>query len=360
MVVVLLYSLVGCTTRATSQESQQRDSEDVVGQLLTSVTEDDLVLRRQAAADLCIAMLKRNRVWRVEPFNWKIPTEEDIRMEVKAVRSSKQKPDLAIANMCAHCMGMLRGAVWRTPPVTKADPFEEELVSIVKTTNDPVVKTILLVGLASSPTARARDVIVASTADGDLGVRQSANFLVQLCSANSFGPIGVIHIGSPAGDVDASGQKIRAVYRWDRTVGADWGPMEGGLQTRLVIQPPAPRVGATIAGSLLVRNVSEGPKSVLSSVHPVQHLRILHNKEYLWPKVDPAPRPPDDMTLAPGEQKTLWSFRLNDFINTPSPGKYEIWLRDTDGLLPPQSNRVLFELDTPNQTLQRAGEDAGR
>jgi hypothetical protein len=136
--------------------------------------------------------------------------------------------------------------------------------------------------------------------------------------------------------------------------------MEGGLQTKLVIQPTAPRVGATIAGSLVVRNVSEGPKSVLSSVHPVQHLRILHNKEYPRPKVDPAPRPPADMTLAPGEQKTLWSFRLNDFINTSSPGKYEIWLRDTDGLLPPQSNRVLFELSMPNQRLRRPGGDAGR
>ena len=337
-----------------------RDSDDTVGQLLTSVTEDDLDLRRQAAADLCIAMLKRNRVWRAEPFNWKIPTEEGLRMEVGAVRSSKQRRNLALANMCAHCMGMLNSGAWRTSPTEEADPLEEKLVSIVRATDDPVVKIILLVGLASSATAGARDAVVAATGDVDLGVRKSANYLVQRCAANSFGPIGVIHIGSPAGDIDASGQKIRAIYRWDKSVGAGWGPMEGGLQTRLVIQPTAPRVGATIAGSLVVRNVSEKPKSVLSSVHPVQHLRILHNKKYLWPKVEPVPRPPADMTLAPGEQKTLWSFRLNDFINTSSPGKYQIWLRDTDGLLPPRSNRVLFELERPNQTLQRTGEDAGR
>ena len=338
--IVLFCGLVGCTTRGTSQEAQLKKTDHSVGQLLTSVIEDDLEVRRQAAADLCIAMLKRNGVWRVEPLNWKILTEEEIRMAVGGVRSSKQERELALANMCAHCMGMLKSGAWRTAPIDEEDPLEENLVSVVRATDDPVVKIMILVGLASSPTTRARDAVVAATSDAVLGVRKSANYLVQRGTANYFGPIGVIHIGSPAGDVDASGQKIRAIYRWDKTVGAGWGPMEDGLQTRLVIQPTAPPVGATIAGSLVVRNVSEVRKKVVSSVHPVQHVRILHNKKYVWPKVEPVPRPPAGMTLAPGEQKTLWSFTLNDFIKTSSPGKYEIWLRDTDGWLPPQSNRV--------------------
>jgi hypothetical protein len=216
---MLLASMIGCTTHEAEDRSVATDSTVDLHGLLDSVTQDDLDGRREAAADLCIAMLKKNGVWRTDPFNWKIPTEEDIRAEVEHVPSSKQKPDLAIANMCAHCMGMLRSGVWRTLPVTKAEPFEERLIRIVKTTDDAVVKTILLVGLASSSTEGARDVIVAATADDDLGVRKSANYLVQRCSANSFGPIGVIHIGSPAGDVDVSGQRIRELYGKDKTLG---------------------------------------------------------------------------------------------------------------------------------------------
>ena len=167
-------------------------------------------------------MLKRNDVWRKrkEFFDWKTPTEEGIRLEVKAVRSSKQSPDLATANMCAHSMGMLEFGAWRTAPTEDTDPLEEKAIAVVKTTHDSVVKTILLVGLASSPTAKARDAVVAATADADLGVRMSANFLVQRCSANHFGPIGVIHIGSPAGDVDISGRRMRELHEIDKLLGA--------------------------------------------------------------------------------------------------------------------------------------------
>ncbi len=188
--------------------------------LLHSVTQDDIDLRRQAAADISISILKENGVWRTDNSNWKIPTEEGIRMEVKGVRTSDQEPHLAIANMCAHTMGMLRSAAWRTAPLEKAETLEKEVISVLTATDDPVAKTILLVGLASSPTESARDVVVASTADADLGVRKCANYLIQQCSANSLGPIGVIHIGSPPGDVDASGQKIRAMYEKDKTLSA--------------------------------------------------------------------------------------------------------------------------------------------
>ena len=115
-------------------------------------------------------------------------------------------------------MGMLKSGAWRTAPVTKADPLEDRILDIVKTAEDPVVKTILLVGLASSSTEKARDAVVGATADSDLGVRKSAKFLVQRCSANHFGPIGVIHSGSPEVDVDASGQKIREMYKKDKTL----------------------------------------------------------------------------------------------------------------------------------------------
>lgn len=218
VVIPLLIVLVGCTVRTTSQEMRPTDSTVGFDHLLRDATKNDLNSQRQAAGDLCIAMLKRNDVWQVDPLNWKIQTEDGIRLEVKAVSSSKQRPDLAIANMCAHCMGMLKPGAWRTAPVTKADPLEDRILDIVKTTEDPVVKTILLVGLASSPTEKARDAVVASTADADLGVRRSANYLVQRGSANSFGPIGVIHIGSPEVDIDASGQKIREIYKNDKTL----------------------------------------------------------------------------------------------------------------------------------------------
>lgn len=218
-VIVLVSLLVGSSTQEAERDTQLRDLPDEFRDLLKSVTQDDIRVRRQAAADLCISILKRNGVWRTDPRNWHIRTEEGIRMEVKAVRTSKQKPDLAIANMCAHCMGMLKSGAWRMAPVGKTDPVEKELLSLLSVTDDPVVKTMLLVGLASSPTVKARDAIIAATADSDLGVRKSANYLVQHCSANDFGPIGVIHIGSPAGDVDASGQKIRAMYKEDKTLG---------------------------------------------------------------------------------------------------------------------------------------------
>jgi hypothetical protein len=217
-VIALLIVLVGCTVRSTLQEKRPPDSTGAFDHLFRAATKNELESRRQAAADLCIALLKRNDVWQVDPLNWKIQTEDGIRLEVKAVRSSKQQPDLAVSNMCAHCMGMLKPGAWRTAPVTKVDPLEDRILDVVKTTEDPVVKTILLVGLASSSTEKARDAVVASTADADLGVRKSANYLVQRCSANSFGPIGVIHGGSPETDVDASGQKIREMYKKDKTL----------------------------------------------------------------------------------------------------------------------------------------------
>jgi len=115
---------------------------------------------------------------------------------------------------------MLKSGSWSTAPIEKADPAEQDLIRALDAANDPVVRTLLLVGLASSPTLQARDAIVAATADADLGVRRSANYLVERCSANHFGPVGVIHIGSTKEEVDASGSKIRELYKQDKTLGA--------------------------------------------------------------------------------------------------------------------------------------------
>ncbi|MHC4656147.1 MAG: hypothetical protein ACYS91_14195 [Planctomycetota bacterium] len=350
-VIALLIVLVGCTVRSTSQETRPTDSTGAFEHLLRAATKNDLNSRRQAAADLCITMLKRSDVWQADPLNWKIPTEEGIKLEVKAVRSSKQQPDLAVSNMCAHCMGMLKSGAWRTAPVTKADSLEDRILDIVKTTEDPVVKTILLVGLASSSTEKARDEVVAATADADLGVRKSANYLVQRCSANSFGPIGVIHGGSPEVDVDAASRKIRAIYRWDKTLGVGWGPMRDGLQTRLVVEPLVGHFGQAISGSLVVRNLSDKPLSVPNKVHPMQYFKVLHNKKYVDRKTDVIPPALPKMTIIPGNQLRVWAFRLDELFSLSMPGDYEVWLPETDGALPPHSNRIQLKMEALNQRI---------
>jgi|WetSurMetagenome_2_1015567.scaffolds.fasta_scaffold130722_2 hypothetical protein len=219
-ILFFLILLTGCKAREFGDKSESTTQTKEYNNLLGLVIKEDISSRHQAAADLCIILLKRNNMWKPDPLNWKIPTEDGIRGEVQAVQSSNQEPYLAIANMCAHCMGMIKSGIWRTSPVNNIDPLEKKIISIVKSTNDPVVKTIFLVGLASSPTEIARDVIVDSTADDDLGVRMSVNFLIERCSANYFGPIGVIHSGSSESDVEKSGQKIRMIYKEDKTLSA--------------------------------------------------------------------------------------------------------------------------------------------
>lgn len=231
-VAILLGTLASmpALVKAEAKEPAKLDENAVSGK--------DIVAQRHAAADLSILLMKRNGIWYEDPLNlnWKILSEDDFRREVKVVGSS-QEMDLALPNMCAHCMGRLITGAWRTPAIEKKDNLEARVIQLVNTTDDPAVKVILLVGLASSKTATARDAVVAATADPELGVRKGANYLVERCTANSFGPIGVIHIGSPAGDVDASGRNIRALYKSDKTLGATlgagWGSMVAGLQCRV-------------------------------------------------------------------------------------------------------------------------------
>ena len=82
--------------------------------LLDAVGVEDSAARRRAAADLSVLLMKRNGIWRKEPDNWKIPTEAGIRLEVDALRTSDQEPDLALANMASHSMGMLVTGAWQT------------------------------------------------------------------------------------------------------------------------------------------------------------------------------------------------------------------------------------------------------
>ena len=312
-------------------------------ELLRAAEHHDVDTRREAAANLSIALLKRNRAWRTEPHNWKIRTEEGIRMEVKGVRSSKQTPDLAIANMCAHCMGMLKGGSWQKPPLDGKDPFEEAVARLSRESKDPVVRTILLVGLASSLRVGARDTVVAATSDPHAGVRKSACYLVERCTRTPFGPGGNIHIGSPEEDVGAAGENIRALYRWDRTLGAGWGPMRRGLQTRLAADDKVAVIGEPVKVRLVVRNVSDKPIPLPNKAHPLGHFRLLYDEKYLWPRTDIRDAL-TSVTVEPGQQVEYWSFILNEHYELLKPGVYTLWLRETDGVLPPRSNRVRLRL----------------
>ena len=347
VLVVFMSVLAGCSTPGASRKPTHRHAAGEFDDLFNTVVQDDVDLRRQAAADLGIALLNKTHVWRKPEgiFDTKTPTEEGIRAEVKAVRSSKQSPDLATANMCAHCMGMLKLGAWRTAPTEDTGPLEDRAIGVVKNTHDSVVKTILLVGLASSPTTRARDAVVAATADPDLGVRKSANYLVQRCSANYFGPIGVVHIGSPASDVRAAGQKIRAIYRWDKTLGAGWGQMRDGLQTRLVLEPNVVQIGQPVAGTLMMRNVSEETLSVPSILRSLRCFRVLYDKEHFLPLKKVMPPYLSEKTIAPGNEITIWSLRLDELFDLSRPGEYEAWLPDFFGSLLPRSNRVRLEVE---------------
>lgn len=211
----------GCDVFASEPWLEKLRSTEEIHEALLTVTDDDPDVRRVAAAEACIFLLKTNGVWRVESHNWKIPSEDGIRAEAKYVRKSKQTPDLAIANMAAHCMGSLPSGAWRKASVGEPDATEKRVLDALKKSKDPAAKALLLVGLASSSTEDARDTIVAATLDPDLGVRKVANYLVQRCSANSFGPIGVIHIGSPEKDVELSGERIRKMYETDKSLIGD-------------------------------------------------------------------------------------------------------------------------------------------
>jgi len=237
--------------------------------ILTASSSNDLIARRHAAAKLCVLLMKRNGIWRessLNDFDWKLLSEEDFLREVELVGST-QDLDLDLANMCAHCMGRLIRGAWQIPPIEKTDDFEVDVIELLNTTDDPAVKVILLVGLTSSKTATARNVVVAATADSQVGIRKSANYLVERMTANSFGPLGVIHIASPTDDVDASGRKIRAIYRWDKTLGAGWGPMTRGLQTKLILDDRGLKTGQNLHASLVVRNVAEKPIKVAMLHH---------------------------------------------------------------------------------------------
>jgi len=334
---VLVAPLSACEAEAADKVP------DEVRRLLSEAGSEDVDQRRDAAAQVAILLLKRNGAWRKEPFNWKIRTERGIRMEVKAVRSSDQRPDLALANMCAHCMGMLASGTWLKPPTDTVDLVESLVIGLLNKTSDPVVKTILLVGLGSSKTGAARDAVVSATGDPDPGVQKGACYLVERCAANYFGPVGNIGIGSTEASVNAAGKKIRSIYRWDRTLGEGWGPMCNGLQARLELERTLARVGQRIEAKLVVRNVSDGTITIAPDHHPKQYLTGLRDKERIRLKLERVPAPLPPVEVAPGKPITYWSFCLNDGLDITEEGKYRVWVGTTT-TVPPRSNTVHLEL----------------
>ena len=105
-------------------------------------------------------------------------------------------------------------------PLDVRDPLEEAIADVVQASKDPVVRTVLLLGLASSTRKHARDTIVGATADPHLGVRKSSCYLIERCTRSAFGPLGNIHIGSPEKDVDTAGKRIREAYKKDVKFGS--------------------------------------------------------------------------------------------------------------------------------------------
>ena len=215
LLLIVMAALCGCAQRRPWLEFEVNsppvaDAEE----LLRLATSRDQAVRRRAAADLAILLMKRNGVWRenVEAYDWKIPDEKGIRMEMAALWSSDQKPEYALANLCAHCSGMLPGKAWHAAPARIEDEFEGRVSRVAAESADPAVRVILLVGIASSKTLAARKAVVAATADPELGVRKSAVFLIDHASGGASGPSGAIHVGSPAADVDYAGKSIRESF----------------------------------------------------------------------------------------------------------------------------------------------------
>jgi hypothetical protein len=181
---------------------------------------------RSAAAERCIALLKKNNVWQVDPFNWRIPDEDGFLLEVTSVRRSDQSPELALENMCFHCMTMLelKPRRWRTGVDEATTATEVEAIEDAKSSADPVVRMLLLIGLASSQSEAARDTVVAAIGDPDLGVQVGAYSLVEVCTGESFTSAGCIQIGSSPSEVEIAAKRLRDAYRKDKTFGVQGVP----------------------------------------------------------------------------------------------------------------------------------------
>ena len=204
---------------ATGSDSDQATKKSLseTDRLLAVADHKDIDNRRLAAADICILLLKRNGEWRQsDSLDWKILREQEFRLEASHVRKSDQTEDLAVPNMCAHCMGMLRGGAWLSRPAEGEDSLEQAVAKLAKESKDPAVRALLLLGLASSSRIAARDAVVAATQDAHLGVRKSACYLIERRTRSAFGPIGNIHIGSTENDVRVAGERIRNAYAKDK------------------------------------------------------------------------------------------------------------------------------------------------
>lgn len=367
----LLFGLLLGITAGLLDESEE-PAEEIPPEVLAwleAAEDDDPDKAGAAAAELAIYQMERAGITREpDPFDWKSPSKEKIRGGVRAVRKSTQKPEHAIANMCAHTKGWLRAKNWRELPAPETDWLDQRMIGIVQRSEDPVVRTMLLEGLGASDSEVARDAIVAATGDAHPGVRKSACYLVESLARTSFGLGGSTGIASEIDVVQKRGRIIRNMYHWDKTLGAGWGRVEGGLQTRLKVDDSEFTAEEPIPVSMLVRNVSDQPIELpQKALHPVHHVRVLFSEQ----RREENPRSPDKQPeaislewrkktlskdaaplagqqpgrkLAPGEDDNLADFNLLDYYDLSMPGYYEIFTNETQGLPPPYSNRVTIHV----------------
>ena len=184
---------------------------------LQTIAQGDEQERRLAAADLCILLLKENDSWSDAPtpftyFEWAAATPESMRLTLTQFSKGDPIEVSDIANMCAHQMSRLKFRRWLNPCVKERSKLEDQIVDAIQRSDDPMVKTMLLIGLTSSPRKFARDAMVRATSDSNLGVRKSICYLISACTGRDFGPIGCIHIGSSEKSVNIACEAMRMEY----------------------------------------------------------------------------------------------------------------------------------------------------
>lgn len=355
MALPLLLLTVGCCQQegkppATEPKQPMKDeSRDPTEILLSKAVGTDALESRFAAAELCILLTKRTGRWLTydqlqDTDRMVVLSEKDFPLEVRAYSESDQKPEYSLDNLGAHCMGMVPHGAWRTPPTQSSDPLEERCIEVVKNARDPAVRVLLLAGLATSSTTKARDAVVAATLDSELGVRKVAMYLIERLTCRLFAHTGNIHIGSSPESVEEAAAQVRMFYRWDKTFGAGWGRMARGLLTRLAPSNTDIRAGQPLKISFVVRNLRDEPVDFGGLEYPLRFLNASYDAKRLSWKVsspeDLGQRLPKPTIIEPGQQSTLWVFDPHEYFDMSLPGEYEIWIAHdfADGF--PHSNRI--------------------
>lgn len=168
----------------------------------------------QFYAKLCYNHLKKHTHPRESTFEEYTPGEADFVAAARNFYPTRQREDLALANLCAHLMHGNIGTVEVNPSV-KADPELPRLVRYSVTHSDPLVRILMLLALAADPSPESRAAMIQASFDPHPGVRKGVCYLIEQVTGQYFGPIGNIHIGSSTGEVDQACQSIRECYKKD-------------------------------------------------------------------------------------------------------------------------------------------------